>query len=193
MKGRPPSRNKGLRDGFYLEVFNKGASSGIKIRKETEAEMMEAVEEYRRENKTVNVLGPHKKGEWLNQVEADRAKAQRNKELKALQKAQAKKAAEVSLDDEQEEEFEEIDLSELKEEEPTGKAPKKEATSKKEAPAKKEKPAAAPKKTVAPAKEKAKAPAKEKAKAKPAPAAKKKVAAPAKKAKAPAPAKKKKK
>lgn len=193
MKGRPPSRNKGLRDGFYLEVFNKGASSGIKIRKETEAEMMEAVEEYRRENKTVNVLGPHKKGEWLNQVEADRAKAQRNKELKALQKAQAKKAAEVSLDDEQEEEFEEIDLSELKEEEPTGKAPKKEATSKKEAPAKKEKPAAAPKKAVAPAKEKAKAPAKEKAKAKPAPSAKKKVAAPVKKAKAPAPAKKKKK
>lgn len=191
MKGRPPSRNKGLRDGFYLEVFNKGASSGIKIRKETEAEMMEAVEEYRRENKTVNVLGPHKKGEWLNQVEADRAKAQRNKELKALQKAQAKKAAEVSLDDEQEEEFEEIDLSELKEEEPTGKAPKKETTSKKEAPAKKEKPAAAPKKAVAPVKEKAKAPAKEKAKAKPVPSTKKKVAAPVKKAKAPAKKKKK--
>jgi len=193
MKGRPPSRNKGLRDGFYLEVFNKGASSGIKIRKETEAEMMEAVEEYRRENKTVNVLGPHKKGEWLNQVEADKAKALRAKELKALQKAQAKKAAAVSLDDDLEEEIEEIDLSELKEEEPAGKAPKKEASAKKEAPVKKEKPAAASKKVAAPVKEKAKAPAKEKAKAKPAPAAKKKVAAPAKKAKAPAPAKKKKK
>ncbi|MCW5908406.1 MAG: hypothetical protein KIS94_11140 [Chitinophagales bacterium] len=89
MKGRPPSRNKGLRDGYYLEVFNKGASSGIKIRKETEAEMLEAVEEYRRENKNVQVLGLHKKGEWMNEVLAHAAQKQKAKEAKAALKLQA--------------------------------------------------------------------------------------------------------
>lgn len=87
MKGRPPSRNKGLRDGYYFEVFNKGASSGIKIRKETEPEMNEAAEEYRKEGKTVNVLGLHKKGEWVNQAikeaeaKAARKAAKKEKEL----------------------------------------------------------------------------------------------------------------
>ncbi len=93
MKGRPPSRNKGLRDGFYLEVFNKGANTGIKIRKETEAEMMEAVEEYRRENKTVTVLGEHKKGEWMNPATAHRKSGSSRRQAKRVQEQQQKKAA----------------------------------------------------------------------------------------------------
>lgn len=89
MKGRPPSRNKGLRDGYYFEVFNKGATTGVKIRKETEAEMLEAAEEYRRENKNVQVLGLHKKGEWMNEVLALAAEKQKAKEEKAALKQQA--------------------------------------------------------------------------------------------------------
>lgn len=93
MKGRPPSRNKGLRDGYYLEVFNKGANTGIKIRKETEAEMVEAVEEYRKENKTVTVLGEHKKGEWMNPATANRKSGSSRRQAKRAQELEQKKVA----------------------------------------------------------------------------------------------------
>ena len=29
--GRPPTKPKKLRDGFYIEVRNRGANSGIKL------------------------------------------------------------------------------------------------------------------------------------------------------------------
>ena len=63
--GRPSTKPKGLRDGFYLEVCNKGATSGIKIRRDTKEELQAAIEGYSR-TKTVVVLGEYKNGKWLD-------------------------------------------------------------------------------------------------------------------------------
>ncbi|MDT0553966.1 MAG: hypothetical protein BM563_05055 [Bacteroidetes bacterium MedPE-SWsnd-G1] len=62
--GRPPTRPAKLRDGFYIEVRNKGAKTGIKIRRENRTEMMEAVSEYRRV-KEIIILGESKNDKWL--------------------------------------------------------------------------------------------------------------------------------
>ena len=59
--GRPPTRPATLRDGFYIEVRNKGSKSGIKIRRETQEELDQAIKEYER-LKEVIVLGEYKKG-----------------------------------------------------------------------------------------------------------------------------------
>jgi hypothetical protein len=63
--GRPPTRPVKLKDGFYLEVKNKGASSGIKIRRETKAEMLRSAEDYKR-IKDVSILGECKNGKFLD-------------------------------------------------------------------------------------------------------------------------------
>lgn len=62
--GRPPSKPIVFRDGFYIEVRNRGtdAGSGIKLRKDTKEEMLAAVEEYRK-TKLVIILGEYKNGE----------------------------------------------------------------------------------------------------------------------------------
>lgn len=61
--GRPPTKPLKLRDGFYIEVRNKGSKSGIKIRRENKDEMLLAVKEYER-TKDVVVLGESKDGKW---------------------------------------------------------------------------------------------------------------------------------
>ena len=62
--GRPPTRPAKLRDGFYIEVRNKGAKSGIKIRRDNKLEMMDAVDEYRK-IKEIIILGECKSDKWL--------------------------------------------------------------------------------------------------------------------------------
>lgn len=59
--GRPPTRPIDFRDGFYIEIKNKGAQTGIKIRRDTKEEMMDAVKEYGK-SKEVIILGEYKKG-----------------------------------------------------------------------------------------------------------------------------------
>ncbi len=59
--GRPPTRPKELRDGFYIEVRNKGSKTGIKIRRDTKEEMLRAIKEYGK-TKEVLALGEFKKG-----------------------------------------------------------------------------------------------------------------------------------
>jgi hypothetical protein len=54
--GRPSTKPKKLKDGFYLEVKNQGAKSGIKIRRDTLDEMMVAKKNFER-TKEVKVLG----------------------------------------------------------------------------------------------------------------------------------------
>lgn len=66
--GRPPTRPKALRDGFYIEIRNKGSKTGIKIRRDTKEEMMRAVKEYGK-TKEVIALGEFKKGK---KVEKDK-------------------------------------------------------------------------------------------------------------------------
>lgn len=62
--GRPPTRAKEFRDGFYIEVRNKGSQTGIKIIRKSEEEMNLAIREYEK-NKEVIILGESKNGKWI--------------------------------------------------------------------------------------------------------------------------------
>jgi hypothetical protein len=68
-RGRPPTKPVVFKDGFYFEVRNRATDpgSGIKIGKPTYAEMMVAIEEYRK-IKLVVVLGEYKNGERISQL-----------------------------------------------------------------------------------------------------------------------------
>lgn len=63
--GRPPTKPKRFKDGFYIEVRNKGANAGMKIHFDTEHEMKDAAIMYGT-NKEVVILGEHKRDRWLN-------------------------------------------------------------------------------------------------------------------------------
>ncbi len=62
--GRPATRPAKLKDGFYIEVKNKGDRSGIKIRRDNRAAMLDAVEEYRK-IKDIVILGECKSDKWI--------------------------------------------------------------------------------------------------------------------------------
>ncbi len=62
--GRPSTKPKDLRDGFYIEVRNKNQRTAIKIRRDTKEQLILAIEEYRK-NKEVTVLGQSKKGKMI--------------------------------------------------------------------------------------------------------------------------------
>jgi len=57
-----------LIDGFYIEIRNRGAKTGIKIRRETKQTMLMAAKDYER-NQEVVVLGEYKDGKWLSETE----------------------------------------------------------------------------------------------------------------------------
>ncbi|MCD4723892.1 MAG: hypothetical protein K8R63_03555 [Bacteroidales bacterium] len=63
--GRPPTRPKALRDGFYIEIRNKGAKTGIKIRRDNKEQMLYAIKEYEK-IKDVIVLGEFRNGKMVN-------------------------------------------------------------------------------------------------------------------------------
>jgi len=63
--GRPPTRPIDFRDGFYIEVRNRGAQTGIKIRRDTKEEMQSAAKEYGK-SKEVIILGEYRKGKRVN-------------------------------------------------------------------------------------------------------------------------------
>jgi len=71
--GRPPTRPKKLKDGFYIEVRNAGANSGIKIRRDTEAEMLLAVKDYEK-SKEVVILGECVNGKFVNDTKPPKRK-----------------------------------------------------------------------------------------------------------------------
>jgi hypothetical protein len=85
--GRPPTRPKRLKDGFYIEVRSKGANSGMKIRSDDEAAMNQAAAFYAR-NKEVVVLGEHKNDVWLNEAPDS---ARNKKSSKARRSSKARK------------------------------------------------------------------------------------------------------
>ena len=66
--GRPPTRAKEYRDGFYIEVRNKGSQTGIKIIRKSKEEMIQAINEYGK-SKEVVVLGESKNGKWTTKPE----------------------------------------------------------------------------------------------------------------------------
>ena len=65
--GRPATRPLDLRDGFYIEIRNRGSRTGIKIRRDNEKQMEFAIKEYEK-SKDVIVLGEFKNGKALNKV-----------------------------------------------------------------------------------------------------------------------------
>ena len=48
---RPSTREKRLKDGYYMEVRNNGGERGIKIRRESKEQIDSAMEEYKRTKK----------------------------------------------------------------------------------------------------------------------------------------------
>ncbi|MBE9485337.1 MAG: hypothetical protein IMY74_10850, partial [Bacteroidetes bacterium] len=56
---------KALRDGFYIEIRNKGAKTGIKIRRDNKEQMLYAIKEYEK-IKDVIVLGEFRNGKMVN-------------------------------------------------------------------------------------------------------------------------------
>ena len=59
--GRPSTKPKDLRDGYYIEVRNKNQRNGIKIRRDTKEQLLLAIDEYK-ESKEVVILGRSEKG-----------------------------------------------------------------------------------------------------------------------------------
>jgi hypothetical protein len=64
-KGRPPTKPSELKDGFYLELRNKGSNSAVKIRRENKEEVEKTIKQYEKV-KIVNYLGEVKSGRWLD-------------------------------------------------------------------------------------------------------------------------------
>ncbi len=187
--GRPPTRPKGFRDGFYIEIVNRGGSQTMKLRCDSREEMEQKAAMYTAAKKHVNILGEHKKGIWVDQPQEEPAQRGRKKKVKPVVDDDAEMEFELP------EELSEADMKALEE----GKAPKapkgeKEPKPKKEPKAPKaEKPAKAPKAEKAkPAKVAKPAKAAKPVKVKPVKSAKAKPVKPAKaqKAKPAKPAKK---
>ena len=63
--GRPSTRAKELKDGFYIEVRNKGSKTGVIIRRDTKEQMLSAVKVYEN-TKEVIVLGEFKNGKSID-------------------------------------------------------------------------------------------------------------------------------
>ena len=86
-KGRPPTRPVQLKDGFYIEVRNKGARErGVKIHCVSKAVMESTIAQYQRNNKDVTVLGEHKDFEWESEKKL-RAKPLKSGSIKSDAKA----------------------------------------------------------------------------------------------------------
>ncbi len=63
--GRPSTKPKDLRDGYYIEVRNKNQKSGVKIRRDTRSQLLLAIDEYK-ESKEIVILGKSEKGKMKN-------------------------------------------------------------------------------------------------------------------------------
>lgn len=79
--GRPPTKPKRFKDGFYIEVRNKGANAGMKIHFDSDHEMKGAAEMYTMNKKEVIILGEHKRDRWLNLEPAAEEKRVRKMKL----------------------------------------------------------------------------------------------------------------
>ena len=59
--GRPSTKLKDLRDGFYIEVRNRNSKIGVKIRRDTKDQMLRAIKDYER-TKDIIVIGKFETG-----------------------------------------------------------------------------------------------------------------------------------
>ena len=65
--GRPPKKPIKFRDGFYIEIRNKGQNAGIKLHRETKDQMLRTIKEYE-QTKEVIILGESKNGKWVEKA-----------------------------------------------------------------------------------------------------------------------------
>ncbi len=65
--GRPATRPTKLKDGFYIEIKNKGARSGIKLYSHTEEQMQRTIKMYER-TKEVVILGESIDGKFVDKT-----------------------------------------------------------------------------------------------------------------------------
>lgn len=75
--GRPPILPKKKKDGFWLEIRNKGANSGIIIIRDTYEAMMQAARQYQI-TKDVIILGEHKNGKKVDSPTAGGKKKEKS-------------------------------------------------------------------------------------------------------------------
>ena len=64
--GRPPILPKKKKDGWYIEVRNKGAKSGMILIRDTEVAMFQAAKQYET-TKDVIILGEHRNGKRVEE------------------------------------------------------------------------------------------------------------------------------
>ena len=72
--GRPPILPKKKKDGFWLEVRNKGAKSGMILIRDSHQAMMQAAKQYET-TKDVTILGKHENGKRVDEGRAKKVKA----------------------------------------------------------------------------------------------------------------------
>jgi len=63
--GRPPILPKKKKDGFWLEIRNKGAKTGTIIIRDSRQAMLQVVKQYEN-TKDVIILGEHKNGKKVD-------------------------------------------------------------------------------------------------------------------------------
>jgi hypothetical protein len=73
--GRPPVLPKKKKDGFRLEIRNKGANSGVVIIRDTYEEMMQAIRQYEN-TKDVIVLGEFRNGKHVEEPKKKKSKSE---------------------------------------------------------------------------------------------------------------------
>jgi hypothetical protein len=72
--GRPPVLPKKKKDGFWLEVRNKGAKTGMILIRDSHDAMMQAAKQYQN-TKDVIILGEHRNGKKVEEAKAKKEKA----------------------------------------------------------------------------------------------------------------------
>jgi hypothetical protein len=71
--GRPPILPKKKKDGWYIEVRNKGAKSGMILIRDTEVAMNQAAKQYET-TKDVLILGEHRNGKRVDEKKIKKTK-----------------------------------------------------------------------------------------------------------------------
>ncbi|MGC4021451.1 MAG: hypothetical protein QM734_05680 [Cyclobacteriaceae bacterium] len=77
--GRPPILPKKKKDGWYIEVRNKGAKSGLILIRDSYEAMMQAARQYQT-TKDIILLGEHRNGKKVEDSKKEKpAKAKKEK------------------------------------------------------------------------------------------------------------------
>lgn len=63
--GRPATKPTKLKDGYYIEIRNKGARSGVKLYSQNKIQMHRAIKMYER-SKEVLILGESVNGKFVD-------------------------------------------------------------------------------------------------------------------------------